>query len=298
MIGFLFLVSIVVLSQAGTLIRFADANALVICFWRLLFAVLLLVPFVVRGGRWRELTKLDRPEVRPLLASGLLLFIHFYFFFRSVQETTVANATIIFSINPISTALGAWLMFRERVRLHLLIALILGLLGVVVLFGETWLAGRLGAWRGDLWGVLSAIAFSAYILTGKQVRQKVSNLPFAACIYLQTAIYAGLACLLLDIPLHGHTPTTWWAFVALAIFPTLFGHAIFTHCLNYLDVTFMSCMTLVEPLLAAVAAYYLFGEPFTPWAGVAFVLTCASVLVLYAPVIRNRLARLRVREVS
>jgi drug/metabolite transporter (DMT)-like permease len=279
-IGFYFFFSLVVLSQAATLIRFADAHAVAICFWRLLFASVLLLPLM--RGKWREYSRLSKADWWHMLGSGLMLYVHFYFFFRSVQETTIANASILFSLNPVFIALGAWLFFKERLHFHLWLALALGISGVGVLFAET-LQFRPAYWSGDLWGLLTAICFSVYILTGKRLRQKISNIPYAFCIYVQTTIYALLTAGVVDIKLVGYSSQTWLALLGLAIFPTLLGHALFTYCLNYLDVNFMSCMTLIEPLLAALVAYYLFAEPFTPWAGVAFLLTVASVLALYWP---------------
>ncbi len=288
MVGILFAVSIVVLSQAAILVRFAEAHALAICFWRMLAAALLLAPLGLRNGGWRSLALLDRAERRQLLVSGAMLFAHFYFFFRSVQETSIANSTILFSLNPVLTAIGAWLWFRERVSPHLVLALFVGVAGVAVLFWESAVSNRPDGYHGDAWGALSAAGFSAYILTGKRVRQKIANTAFTTFIYTQAAVYALGACLALGVPLSGYPATTWWAFLALAVFPTLLGHALFTYCLNDLNVTFMSCMTLVGPVLAASAAHYLFAEPFTPWAGAAFALTCASMLALYWPNLRPK----------
>jgi drug/metabolite transporter (DMT)-like permease len=287
----LFAFSIVVLSQAATLVRYADAHPLVICFWRMLFATGLLLPLMARMGTWRQLSQLDRRDRTHLFFSGLMLFVHFFFFFGSVQKTTVANSVILFSLNPVFTALGAWILFREKVRAHLILALVIGFGGVSVLFAETFTLDHPGAGEGDFWGVLSALCFSVYILTGKHVRKKLGNIGYAISIYAQTTLYALLACWLWDLPFTGYSTTTWGAFAAMAILPTLLGHAVFTYCLNFLDVTFMSCMTLIGPLLAAISAYYLFGEPFTPAVGFAFLLTCASVTTLYWPWIRGRLRR-------
>ena len=290
MIGTLFVFCIIVLSQAPTLVRFADASGLATCFWRLLFAAVLIAPLALRPARLAALRSLSKADLRQLLLSGFFLFAHLYFFFRAVQETSIATATILYSISPVTTAIGAYLLFRERVTLHLAASCLLGLAGVAVLFGENLVSGGLAGGRagvaasplwGDLWAILAAVFFSCYILTGKRVRLKLANSLFAFAIYLQTAVYAMLAMIVLRVPFTGYSGRTWLAFLAMAALPTLLGHAIFTYCLNFLNVNFMSCMTLVEPLLSAAAAAWLFGERLTEWAAIGFALTAASVLVLY-----------------
>lgn len=290
MIGFLFFFSIVVLSQASTLIRFAEASSLAICFWRLLMATLLLFPFVFRGDRLRHVRTLDRKDTAHFLLSGLFLFTHFYFFFRAVQETTVANSTVLLSLSPVTTAIGAYFLFQDRFNKHLIFSCLLGFSGVAILFSGNLTASPShspSSLSGDAWALLSALCFSGYILTGKHVRQKLSNIVYTTGVYAQTALYAAILMVLRDIPFTGYSTQTWWAFLALAVLPTLMGHAIFTYCLNFLDVNFMSCAKLIEPILAAVAAQILFNEPFTDRAIYGFLLTCAAVLALYYPLLRR-----------
>lgn len=298
MIGALFLFCIVVLSQAGTLIRFAHAPSLAICFWRLLIAGLALLPLALRQSNRRALASFSRHDLFQLVLSGLFLFTHFYFFFRSVQETTIANSTILFSLNPVTTAIGAYVFFRERVTLHLALSCLLGFAGVAILFSEnltTHLSTVGGGFWGDLWGILSAVCFTGYILTGKHIRRKLANSAFAAAIYLQTAIYAGLAMAVLGVPFTGYSDMTWFSFVLLAILPTLLGHALFTYCLNFLNVNFMSCMTLIEPILAAAVAIWLFQEPLTALAAIGFLVTCAAVVALYWESLLNMIRRRQIR---
>jgi drug/metabolite transporter (DMT)-like permease len=297
MINAAFFISLLILSQAATLIRFAEASSLAICFWRLLIAGALLAPVAFNRAGREQLRLLNRSDAWHLIYSGVLLFVHFYSFFKAVQDTSIANATILFSLNPVTTAAGAWILFRERVTPHLVVACALGFAGIVVLFGEQWLDSSFQetatSFNGNLWSLLSATCFSGYILTGKRLRLKLSNFTFATAIYLQTAVYAAIVMVVVQDRFVGYTPLTWWMFIALAIFPTLLGHAVFTYCLNHLDVNFMSCMTLIEPLFAAIAAYYIFSEPLSRYAAVGFVLTCASVVALYWPWLQRVRGRIK-----
>ena len=290
---------LVLQSQASTLVRFAETSSLAICFWRLLFAGGLLLPWALRRKNRMAMRSLAANELKQLALCGFFLFTHFYFFFRSVQETTIANSLILFSINPVFTAIGAYYFFRERLSLHLILSCVLGFAGVAVLFEgsleASWAAGTTisrGLW-GDIWSLASGVCFSGYVLTGKHVRRHLANSSFAAAIYLQTTLYAGLAMLVLGEPFSGYSTQTWWAFLALAIVPTLGGHAIFTYCLNFLNVNFMSCAKLIEPVIAAAVASWLFNEPLTDNAALGFLLTSASVVVLYWDSLRGLIWRAR-----
>ncbi len=276
----LFFISILFQSQAGTLVRFAAAESLAICFWRLLLAALLLLPLIFGKHKLRPLHQLSNYDWFQFALAGAFLFAHFYFFFLSIQQTTVANATILFSLNPVTTAIGAYWFFGERVTLHLALACVLGTCGVLVLFGDG-LTLHPNDFRGDVWGVLAPLCFSGYVLTGKHVRQKVANSVFAVASYLQCVLYSAIAMMIFKIPFTGYSRQTWGIFALLAIFPTVFGHAIFSYCLNSMNVNFMSCMTLTEPALAGAAAYWLFGEPLSGLAALGFALTGAAVVVLY-----------------
>lgn len=306
MIGFLFFISIFVLSQAATLIRFAHAHALVICFWRQLFAsILLALPLLIRRD-YADYKKLKAQDIWLLLFSGFLLFIHFFFFFKSVQETTVANSIILFCLNPVFTAIGAYIFFREKFSTHLAAASLLGFAGVLCLLSES-LSVNLNesllslttpnaplltgphhsTFAGNIWGILSAVTFSAYILSGKKLRNSIGNIPFTFSIYTQTALYAFIACLCFDLPLFGFDQTTWITFGSLAVFPTLLGHALFTYCLNFLNVNVMSCATLIEPVFAAIAGNLLFHEKLSAHSTLGFSFGAVSVLVLYSEQIRK-----------
>lgn len=290
----MFILCLILLSQASTLIRYATAPSLAICFWRLLIAAVLLSPLALNPARRKEAKTLSHRDWGHLLFSSFFLFAHFYFFFLAVQDTSVATSTILFSLNPVSTAVGAFVLFRHRITWQIGLSCLVGLLGVAVLFFEAF-GQSATPLEGALSSVVSAICFSGYILTGKRVRTRLANSTYTFAIYLLTAIYAAGFMLALRTPFTGYSQTTWFAFLGLAIFPTLLGHALFTHCLAFMDINFMSCMTLTEPILAEIAAIWLFRERLTIWAILGFLLTAISVVILYLKPLRDWYNRRRRR---
>jgi drug/metabolite transporter (DMT)-like permease len=273
-------IAIVILSQAANIIRFATAHPVMIGFWRLAFALVLLVPLALRGKYAAQIRGVDKAELKKIFFCAFFLFAHFFFWFYSVQKTTIANAMILFSLNPLFTAIGAWIIFKERAEWRQGIALVLCLLGLWAMVRESIQVSREHL-MGDIMGVASSLLFSAYILSGKGIRGRLENIPFAFLTYSFCMILFLIAGVAMGLSFLDHSNTTWLAFLALAVGPTLLGHAMFTHCLKYLNVNVMSCSTLIEPILSAWVAYLLFDEPVTQGAAIGFILVTVGLAVLY-----------------
>lgn len=305
--GAALVLALILLSHAAIFIRMAEAHALAILFWRLLMAWPIMALLVLKEIRTTSQlqsvgqdTHLSQPTAPTLgrgdrvaiWGAGVLLFIHFVSFFMAVQRTSVAASNILFTLNPVTTAAGAWLLHRHSLQLRLAASMLLGILGVLALFGP-WLWSETSNFDllGGLMGVLSAVSFSAYLLTSRQVRRRLSNPRFTLELWSVALILAGVSMLILNIPFWGYPETTWWAFLALAWLPTLLGHAIFTWCLNHFDINALSCATLSEPIIAAGVAYWLFGENLSFAEVLAFLLTSASIALLTWPWLQGQWRR-------
>lgn len=305
--------ALILLSHAAIFIRMADAHALAILFWRLIMAWPIMAALVLyerRTGANSNPGSLQSPvsifgwtinvsaqslqERLRIWGAGALLFVHFVSFFLAVQRTSVATSNILFTLNPVTTAAGAWLIFRHRLSLRLAGAMALGMLGVLSLFGPLLFTSTAPAeirfdLLGGLMGVLCAVSFSAYLLTSRELRRRMSNPRFTLELWTVAMLLAALGMWVYDVPFFGYPEKTWWAFLALAWLPTLLGHAIFTWCLNRYDINALSCATLSEPVIAGAVAYWLFGESLTWFEFLSFVLTSASITLLTWPWIRGQI---------
>lgn len=275
---FLFLaVGIAAASQSGNIIRLAEASPLAIAAWRLVIASALLAPLA--GGRLRQLRGLSRRDTGLLVLAGLALAAHFVSWIAAVQHTTVANAAIFFAINPVITALASHLVFGERLTPRLLGSMALGLFGVVAIGVSDFSLDR-SQLRGDLLAVLSSVLFTAYFLIGKRLRGRLDNAVYVTALY-GVAGAAGFAALFASgVPAAGYSPTTWLAFLLMALVPTMVGHSSMNYALKYVGAARISVFTLAEPLLAGLVAFFAWSEPVRPTTMLGYLLICTSVVVL------------------
>src|ERR1041385_6139952 len=133
-------------SMGGLLFRLISTDVMTLmCGRALAAAILLLALLAVRtGGRpWEALLALRWP--------GFLVGVFFAAdsscYMAALHFTTVAHVVVILSLTPLFTALAAWLVMREAIRLRVAFAILVSFAGVALMvsgnYGE-------GAWIGDL----------------------------------------------------------------------------------------------------------------------------------------------------
>jgi drug/metabolite transporter (DMT)-like permease len=264
-------------SQSGNIIRLGDTHPVAIAAWRLAIASVLLAPLAGRG--LATLGSLSRRDAGLLVVAGVVLAAHFVTWIAAVQRTTVANAAIFFSVNPVLTSAASWAFFRERPGPRLLVAIALGLVGVAAIgAGDLTLDPSHAA--GDALAVACSVLFTAYFLIGKRLRRTLSSRVYVTALY-GVAGLAGFACMAaMGIPATGYDGSTWLCFLLMALVPTMIGHTSFNHALRYVPAGTISAATLTEPLLAGLVAAFAWGEEVSAPAIAGYALICASVLVL------------------
>jgi len=270
-------VGLLAASQSGNIIRLADAHPVAICAWRLVLATLVLAP--VAGGRWRSLGQLRAREWGLLLLAGVTLAAHFITFIAAVQNTTVANSLVFFGINPVFTAVAAYLVFRERMTPRLIGAIALGLAGVAVMAVADFHL-RPEHLLGDALAVLCSLLCTGFFLIGKRRRRSLDNRVYAPALYGVAALVTLPLLPLLDLPLVRYDGVTWLAFGLMALVPTVLGHTSFNLALRYIDAGRISVLTLTEPIFAGLVAYWAWSEDLAWQTGVGYVLIVAAVVLL------------------
>jgi len=271
-------IGLVAASQSGNIIRIAgDVPAVSISAWRLLIATLLLLPLA--GSDLSLIAKLNNKEKLLLVLSGVALAFHFFAWIAAVQLTTVANAAVFFSVNPIMTAGAAYLFFREKAGKRLYASIGLGLTGVVIIGGCD-LCFSKNDINGDLMALLCSALFTVYFLLGKRLRKKIPTSVYVTYIYGVAAAVSFVVLLCLDLPIFEYSSNAWICFGLLALLPTLMGHTSINYAVHYIKAGVISAATLTEPLLAGLVAWIVYDESISIQTAVGYVFIVLSVLVL------------------
>jgi len=250
-------------SFAPIFIRLCRYPAPAVASLRMLLAGLLLLPFCLGDLRrtWREL---GVPGFLRLLVPGLLLSAHLQCWVLGLGQTSVGNATFIFSLNPVLFALVERFGSRRPLPAYALASLGLAAAGALWLFLLG--GGRLGR-TGDLLALVSTLLYVAYLLAARR--------------YAVTRSLAGV---------HLADTGSLAALAGLVLLPTLVGHTSMNYGVRHLAPVTVSFFSLAEPVIATSAAALLLGEPLRPRELPAYALFLAATLLYLLSAARGRRA--------
>ncbi|MSZ11981.1 MAG: EamA family transporter [Actinobacteria bacterium] len=247
-----------------------------IVFYRMLLGVPLMNFMAIRmgGGLTKEL-------MRKTAVPGVLFAFSFIAGFASMKMTSIANATLITTIQPVLILFVAPKMFGEKIRQKQLLYSVCAMAGVltVVLAAASTSGAKLS---GDLMAVTNVVLWTAYFVLAKQTRMAgVHSWSFLAAVFTWASVVILPFGLITSNDLTAMTTKDWYCVVGMTIIPGVVGHGMMTWSQSHIDVTLASLLGLLSPVISTGLAWAIFSQALTVWqmVGAAVVLGSLAFLV-------------------
>jgi drug/metabolite transporter (DMT)-like permease len=240
-------------------VRLSETGPTATAFWRGALALPLLALWAAwdSRGTGRPAWRFERGFAwAGALFAGDLLLWHW-----ALVLTSVAAATLEANLAPVFVTLFAWLLWRQRPRAGFVGALLLAMAGVLLIVAPKLQAGG-QALVGDLLGIGTAMFYAGYIMAVAQLRARVST---GVLMFHSTLVFT---VLLLPIALaQDFAPETargWLLLLGLALFVHVLGQGLIAYALAHLPAAFGALGLYLQPLAAAIYAWWLLGERLEP----------------------------------
>jgi drug/metabolite transporter (DMT)-like permease len=249
---------VMALTVSPLFVRWADAPGIITSFYRFSLATLFLVPFFIHHIRTH-----GRPTLAQILfpvVAGFFTALDHGFWSTAVDQTTVANATLLNYISPLWVALFAWIVWREHLGVRFWISLVAILAGASAVLGSTILI-RPHFVQGDILAILSSFFYAGFFLATQKGRHALDTIPV-----LWITMLVGSICLLsgtqaLGMPLLGYSRATYVTFLLAALISQLCGYFLITYALGTLPASVVMPTMVAQPVLTAIIAIPIVGEP-------------------------------------
>ena len=239
------------LSWGGLIIRsFEESSIWQILFYRSIFFLWALITFLILTYGKKTFKKIKEAGI-PGLVGGIFLSVSYVAYMYSMTETTVANVVFIISTQTVFLPVLAYFFLKEKISPRGLVAIVLAMIGVTLMIGDSFGTGSL---NGNLAALVIPINFSILILIIRKY-PKVDMIP--------AIFYAGIfSCLygLIFLETIVISPTDVWLSFLLGVPQLAFGFIFITIGSRTTPAVMVGLLMLMETIFAPIWVWLFYNE--------------------------------------
>lgn len=212
----------------------------------------------VNGG------KLTRQLMKNTAIPGVLFGLSMVTGFASIKMTSIANATLVTTLQPVLVLFVARKMFNESITKQKIAYSLSAMGGVLIVVLAA--ASTSGAhFSGDILAVSNVVIWTGYFVIAKSRRiDGVHSWAFLAAVFIWGAVVALPYGALTSHDLGSMTGKDWVLMFINAIGPGVIGHGLMTWSQSHIDVSLASLLGLLSPVISALLAWTILHQTLTP----------------------------------
>lgn len=240
----------------------ADYRPYEITFLRLLLAVVLLFAVILIGKKQQKMERKDIWHV--MLVAFCEPFAYFVGEANGMQYVSSTLGSLIISLIPIVTAIGAWFFLREKASPMIVLGLVVSTGGVVLMsLGESDMHATL---KGILFLLLAVFAGMFYGITVRKLTLKYSALTIVSMQSLFGLLYFTPLVIYYDL---GHFITMQQdamgllTIAAMSVFASVGAFMLYTGVIRDLGVIKSNIFTNLIPVFTSILAFFILDTSIT-----------------------------------
>ena len=224
----------------------------------------------------------ERLSWRVIKASapgGLTFALNIATFFVAVKRTSIANASVIASMQPLFLMLIVNRVFGERPRVAHWVYSAIAMVGVVlVVRGST--SAKTGDLFGDFLAFIAMLLFCAYFLASKRARVTLTTFEYQTGLLIVATVIMLPILLLSGSSVRVHRGIDWFWLAMMVLLPGT-GHLLTNYALAHVPLVVPSVLNLFVPAGSTLLAWLLVDERLVAVqiAGVGIVVSALAVMI-------------------
>ena len=202
-------------STGGVFGRKAGVGGVVLSFWRMWIAAVLITVFTLITRRWPSWD-----DFRRSIPMGVLFGLNICAFFITIQYISISVALIIGSLTSVVALPIAVLFMGERLNATKVVCALVAVAGVVgAVLSAPSTSSPGDTTLGYVWAVVSLFAWTTYLLASKLVRRSVETTRLMMCSTLIGSVTVSVIVPFVhaDIGMMTGTKWVWVSLLALAL---------------------------------------------------------------------------------
>lgn len=229
----------------------------------------------------RKLKGINKQTLKySLLIGSVLVFVYIGATF-GVKYTTLSNSGFLCALTVIFVPIIEILVLRKKPQKKIIFAVTMSLIGIMMLTLKDDFSINMANLRGDLLCILGATAYAIdLILTEKAVsHEEVDAFQLGVFQLGVTGVYMLATSFIFEQPHLPSTPMIWGSVIFLSIFCTGVAFIVQAVAQQYTTAAHVGIIFTLEPVFAAVVAYFFAGEVLTAKSYLGAVIMMAALFV-------------------
>ncbi|PAM95852.1 EamA family transporter [Flavobacterium sp. IR1] len=241
------------------LVKLKLTPGLISAFYRMTFAVTLLLPYVLLTGNF----KLPKAKFLVLAAlCGIVFSSDVAVWNIAIQDSSATQASLLTNLSPVWVGIGSFFVLKIKPATNFWIGTIVSLIGMITLVGFSFFI-ELNFDRAFLFAVLSGILYSIYLLISKNVLSQVDVLSFMTISLLASSIYLGILCYCLNESFSGFSDNGWFVLLLQAVICQLCAWLSISYATKHMRATRISLSLLSQAVITSILAWLFLEEQIT-----------------------------------
>ena len=239
---------------SGILMRVSETGPVATAAWRMLIASAILSAAM----------PLARDAVSHWRGSGILLLAGFCFaidmafYHWALVLTPIAHATLIVNLAPLVALSAGFLLFGERLGAAKLVGLAASLGGAFLMTAMR--ADAAGTLTGNALAMVGMFGYAFYLVVVKHATRQHSPLTIMVWSSASAAAMLFVAALASGERIVPETVQGWSVVIAMGLIAHVLGQGLIALGMRGTPVGLASVLLLIQPVVAAIGAWALFGE--------------------------------------
>jgi drug/metabolite transporter (DMT)-like permease len=223
-----------------------------------------------------EKQPMTKKEVGLLLVTGTAASASLLLWTWSLSETGVANVALLSNLNPIFVGLAGYFLFGQKFDRRFVIGLVLAIAGAVAfeLSEAQFSADQI---QGDALAFISAIFIATYLILIEKLQGRFSTSTIMMWRCGITTIFLLPLLPFIEDRLLPQTQNGWLLIIFQALFCQVLGQGLLAYSLSKLSSGVVAITLLLEPIIASIFAWFIFGEQITLADWICFVVVLGGV---------------------
>lgn len=271
------IIGIISISIFPVLVKWAPVSGITSAFYRMLFGLLFLLPYVVLCRKFRIPPK---ALWIPIAICGIIFATDIAVWNLSIHYSNATQATLLTNLSPVWVGVGTFLFLPDKPGSRFWIGTLIALLGMIVLIGfEAFTSMQLD--KGFGLAVLSGMLYATYMLISKTVLNRTDIVSFMTVSMAVSSIYLLAVCLFFEQPVWHFTSDIWIVFLVQGLVCQLIGWLTISAAVKQMDAKRVSLSLLSQAVVTGLFAWMFIGEKITPQMIVGGVIILLGIAITY-----------------